>query len=53
MQEVPNSNATNLEPSCSRPNPEGLPNHAYPPRRIVEVARGLDQAGAHGLVASI
>lgn len=55
MLEAPNPSATNLVPGCTRPNPNGVGprNEAYPPRRIVDVARGLDQAGAHGVVASI
>jgi len=49
MQERPAlSNPTRLTPSCT--TPAGF---AFPPRRLVEVARGLDEAGATGIVQSI
>jgi hypothetical protein len=40
---------TRLRPSCNVAG-RGI---AFPPRRIVEVARGLDQRGSNGLVYSI
>lgn len=43
-----NETGDNLVPSCSSPN--GV---AFPPRRLVETARGLDAAGAGTVVASI
>ncbi|MBK8409986.1 MAG: hypothetical protein IPL19_18670 [Sandaracinaceae bacterium] len=54
----PNAEADNLVPGCVRPNPDdptnaALNNVAFPPRRLVEVAEGLDRLGAHGVVASI
>ena len=58
MQELSNAEADNLVPGCVRPNPDdptnaALNNVAFPPRRLVEVAEGLDRLGAHGVVASI
>jgi len=40
---------TRLQPSCNEPG-TGL---AFPPRRIVEVARQLELRGSNGLVASV
>lgn len=48
MQRVPNAMGTNLEPSCSTTN--GV---AYPPVRVVEVARGLSARGAGVALSSI
>lgn len=58
MLEVANSVGNDLVPGCVRPNPsaptnERLQNKAFPPRRLVRVAEGLQAAGATGVVASI
>ncbi|MBK7154602.1 MAG: hypothetical protein IPH72_22930 [Sandaracinaceae bacterium] len=58
MQEVPNPERTNLMPGCERPDPDAPSdptrvNSALPPRRLVQVAEGLEARGAHGVVASI
>lgn len=58
MQEVPNLDRTNLVPGCERPDPDApndstRANTALPPRRLVQVAQGLEARGAHGVVASI
>jgi hypothetical protein len=54
MQERPNGatdkSKANLEPSCFGENAEGKPAAAYPPVRIVQVARGF---GKNGVVQSI
>lgn len=56
MQEVidpstgPGSGQGNLKPSCLRVDATGQPSTAFPPRRIVELARGF---GAQGMVQSI
>ncbi|MCA9574852.1 MAG: hypothetical protein H6726_00345 [Sandaracinaceae bacterium] len=58
MQEVVNVAQRDILPGCTRPDPDApddplLTNIASPPRRLVSVAAGLDQQGAHGVVASI
>ncbi|MCA9575269.1 MAG: hypothetical protein KC668_07525, partial [Myxococcales bacterium] len=58
MIERANAQNNDLEPSCVRPNPmdpgnANLDNEAYPPRRLLEVTRGLIEAQAGGVVASI
>ncbi len=57
MEERQDANASqpNLIPGCVRPNPVmgGLPNRAFPPRRLLEVTEGLKEAGVGGVVASI
>ncbi|MCA9574408.1 MAG: hypothetical protein H6726_02585 [Sandaracinaceae bacterium] len=58
MEERPTSFGDDLVPGCTRPNPEApsnefLRNDAYPPRRLVQVAAGLQERGAAGVVASI
>jgi hypothetical protein len=58
MREVPNADGTNVVPGCTRPDPDAPDdvsrvNSATPPRRLVQVAQGLEQQGAHGVVASI
>ena len=58
MQEVANAIGSELVPGCVRPNPEAPTNpvgqnEAFPPRRLIRVAQGLDDAGAAGVVASI
>ena len=56
MQEVidpstsPGSGQGNLSPSCVRAQADGTVSTAYPPRRIVELARGF---GKNGMVQSI
>ena len=58
MEERSNAGGTDLVPSCIRPNPAmpmntTIENRAYPPRRLLEVTRGLVEAGVGGVVASI
>ena len=55
MAEVVVAPGYTLAPSCSRPNPDNplSDNLASPPRRLVSVAEGVEQAGGHGVVASI
>lgn len=58
MQERANVDGSNLVPSCTRPNPDdptnpAAANVAVPPRRLVQVAEGLDRLGANGVIASI
>jgi hypothetical protein len=49
LEEIDPEMPTRLRPSCSHPDV----GTAFPPRRIVTVARDLDDAGASGIVASI
>ncbi len=50
MQEMPDpAMPTRLRPSCNRPG-TGL---AFPPKRIVQVAQGLEARGSNGIVQSI
>lgn len=58
MQETPSASGRDLVPGCIRPNPDApsntaLQNEAFPPRRLMRVAEGLNDAGATGVVASI
>jgi hypothetical protein len=58
MAERSNAVGNDLVPSCVRPNPDNpsdplVENKAFPPRRLLEVTRGLIDAGAGGVVASI
>jgi hypothetical protein len=54
MQEVPVNqdvpSLANVTPSCTREDASGEPANAYPPRRMVEVARAF---GPNGIVQSI
>jgi len=48
MQEVPDATGTSLIPSCSRRLLQ-----AYPPRRLLQVAQGLEERGATTTLSSI
>jgi hypothetical protein len=50
VEDIDSTVGPRLVPSCSRPNPDGTTATAFPPRRIVEVAKGF---GANGIVQSI
>ncbi len=58
MEERSNTRGDQLVPGCVRPNPMApldpqQQNEAFPPRRLIRVAEGLDAAGATGVVTSI
>ena len=52
MQERPDATGLDLEPSCVRATSRAS-DLAFPPRRLLETTRGVDEAGGVGVLGSI